>query len=193
MNEIVVPNELELLVADKMTQLTEMCARASQLEADLERLSEESTTKSQELQALLGGYQNPGLLVTFLQECNVSDITLLDGTRIVVNEELKPPSMGAGSKHREVVIDWAKKSGHGDAITNELTVNIPKGKDALADIVEKTATDQGLQVKRFETIKAQTLGALLRELLEAGADVPLDQIGAFMFRRAEILQAKEKK
>jgi hypothetical protein len=193
MEPVIITNEPELIPQDKMDKLVELSNRASELEADLERLDEELSQKSKELQTVLGGYQQPGLLVVLLQELGISSITLADGNRIVIDEELKPPSMAATSKYREVVIEWLKKDGHGGVIKNELTVNIPKGQDALADIVEKSAVEQGLQVKRFETVNAQTLGALLRELLEAGADVPLEQIGAFMFRKAEVLKVKEKK
>jgi hypothetical protein len=186
--------EPEIIPADKMTTLVEMSNRAGQLEAEIEQLDEELGEKNKELQSILGGWQQPGLLVTFLQECGVSDITLLDGTRVVVNEELKAPSMAAGSKYREIVIDWAKKNGHGGAVKGEVTVNVPVGKEALADEILKFATEvHGLQGKKFETINSQTLAALLRELLEAGADVPLDQIGAFVFRQAEILKAKVKR
>ena len=182
----VMPNEPEPIAPDKMTQLVSMTARAKELEGYLEQLDEKMADANKELQGILGGWQQPGQLVTLLQEAGVNGIDLDDGTRVKVDEELKPPSMAAGSKYREIVVDWAKKSGHGGAVKSEVTVNVPVGKEALADEVLKTAEGLGLQGKKFETINAQTLGALLRELLEDGADVPLDQLGAFMFRKAKI-------
>jgi hypothetical protein len=186
------PEKVEI-PQDKMTQLLMQVARARDLEASLERLDQQMSDASKELQGILGGWQCPGSLVTLLQEAGpvpVTEMTLEDGTKIVVDEELKPPSMAAGSKYREVVVTWAKESGHGGAVKGEVTVNVPVGKEALADEVLKTAEGLGLQGKKVETINASTLGALLRELLEDGADVPLDKLGVFVFRKAKISTAK---
>lgn len=194
MEPVIITNEQEEIAPDKMQQLVALSARAEELEADLERLDEEASTKSKELQTILGGYQQVGTLVELLQSTGVSDITLTNGTRVVIEEELKAPGMGAESKYREIVISWAKQNGHGGAVKGEVTVNIPVGKEELADEVLKFATEtHGLQAKKFETINSQTLKKLLNDLLEDGADVPLDQIGAFVFRKAEVLKAKEKK
>jgi nucleoid DNA-binding protein len=171
-----------------------MVARARELENQIEMLDEQMGNANKELQGLVGGYQSPGALVTLLSELPVpvTDITLEDGTRVQVDEELKAPSMAATSKYRTIVVDWAKQAGHGGAVKSEVTVNVPVGKEALATEVLKKAEELGLQAKSFETINSQTLGALLRELLENGEDVPLDQLGAFMFKKANISMKKVK-
>ena len=185
--------EQELIPPDKMIQLTALVDRAGELEAEIERLDEELAEKSKSLQAILGGWQQPGQLVLLLQECHTLDITTTSGVRVCIDEELKPPSMAAGSKYREIVIEWAKGAGHGGIVTSEVTVNVPIGKEALADEVMKAAEAVGLQGKKFETINAARLKALLNGLLEDGLDCPLEQIGAFVFRKADILKAKVKK
>ncbi len=184
----VVPNEPEPIAIDKMNQLVTMVARARDLEATIEKLDEEMAQASKELQNIVGGYQAPGQLVTLLSELPVpvTDLTLEDGTRVQIDEELKQPSMAATSKYRPIVVDWAKQSGNGGAVKSEVTVNVPVGKDELAVEIVKKAEELGLQAKSFETINSQTLGALLRELVEDGADVPLDQLGVFIFKKAKI-------
>ena len=186
------PEKVEI-PQDKMTQLVTMVARARELETQLESLDEQMATANKELQGILGGWQCPGSLVTLLSELPypVTDLTLEDSTRVQVDEELKPPSMAAGSKYREVVVDWAKKSGHGGAVKSEVTVNVPVGKEQVAEEIYRLVTETyGLQAKSYSTINAQTLGALLRELLEDGADVPLDQLGVFVFKKAKITMRK---
>jgi hypothetical protein len=189
MGEPIIMNEPEPIAVDKMQQLVTMVARARELESTMEQLDEQMSNMNKELQDILGGWQSPGQLVTLLQTAGpvpVSEITLEDGTHIAIHEEVKPPSMGAGSKHRELIVDWAKVSGYAGVIKNEVTINVPVGKDSLADEILKQAEASGLQGKKFATINAQTLAALLRELIEDGADVPLDQLGIYVFRKAKI-------
>lgn len=196
MTEAVFPHEPEAISQDKLDQVAKLASRAQQLEQELAELDEQVSTRSKELSTILGGYQQPGQLVELMAsigDSGMDTFTLGDGTRVVVNQELKAPSMGQGGKYREIVVDWLRKTGNEDVIKGELIVNLPKGlPDEKIKALEATATDAGLQSKRLETVNAQTLGALLREMLEKGEDVPLDQLGAMLFKRAEILQVKDK-
>jgi len=192
-SEPVYPQEAIEISAEFKQKITDLVNRAGQLEQEMAELEEQVSVRSKELQAIIGGWQSPGALVELLEQAGTMDVTTLEGIRVIIDEELKAPSMGANSKYKSVVLDWARKAGHGGVIKGELVVNLPKGlPDETVKQLESNISNAGLQSRRDETINSQTLAALLRELLEAGADVPLDQLGATVFKRANIVLPKKR-
>jgi len=74
-----------------------------------------------------------------------------------------------------------------DVIKDEVTAAFGKGAASLAEEAVKLLIDSGATaVDRKRYVNPQTFAALLRELLAAGEEVPLDELGAFMQRRAKL-------
>lgn len=155
------------------------------LERELTDLDEKRKKTNVELEKVAGGYRAEGDIPALLQELGVETLTLADGTKVTVRKELKPPSMAAGSKHRDAVVAWLDEVGHGDAVKDTVTVLLAKD-DPRAVTLLAALDEVGVPYDRFRTVNPQTLGALLRELLEAGDEVPLDDLGVLVFRRSKL-------
>lgn len=169
--------------ADRLGALATYCRRHEQLEAELADLDARRKTLDAELRDV-AEVQIP----TLLDEVGVQQLVLDDGTRISVKEELRVSTTG---KYRAPILSWLEATGHDDIVKDELTVPFGKGEDervgqALGALEAVGVTD----VSRKRAVHAQTFAALLRELREAGEDVPLDELGAFLQRRAKLERPK---
>jgi len=169
----------------KLGRLIKLAKRQRELERELEANEERRKAINKELDKLAGGYQSEGEIPQAMQEMELTSFTLDDGSIITVDEELKPPSMAASSKNREPLLNWLHKHGHGDAIKASTTVQFAAD-DPRKPKVDEALTKLGVPFEYFQTMHPQTLGALLRELLESGEEVPLEELGIMVYRRSKV-------
>jgi hypothetical protein len=109
--------------------------------------------------------------------------------------------------NREAAHAWLEEHGHGGLIKREATIVIPRGDDAAqltADLRELVGALE-LEMAVDETVHAQTLGAWVREYLEAQRNaktdaqwaalppLPKDLLGIFEGRKASLKATKAKK
>lgn len=120
-----------------------------------------------------------------MDNAGVKAFTLTDGRKLSLKEELTC-SVPAARKG-EIVLKL-RDLGHGDLISNVLTVEIDKGKDNMASALEAEAINLGFKPSRDESVNTGTLKALLREKIENGDEVDLGFFGAHLVRRAKIKQ-----
>lgn len=123
-------------------------------------------TKTEELEALKTKRRKtaeediPGLL----EELRLSELRLPDGTKVVVGEVVRPPSMGADSKWRAPMIAWLSKHGLDDVVKDTLAIPFGKGEGPKANELAKLLGEKGYEFSRGRTVNAQTLAKLIREL-----------------------------
>lgn len=168
---------LERIVALAQKQLA--------LEAKKAELEKETKAINKELEAVRGGHQAEGELPQAMQEAEMAEFKLENGAKITIEEQLVPPSMAKDSTEREPMLRWVDEKGHGDVVKNSIIVLFPKG-DKRADRVRMVLKDEGLDYEDFATIHPSTLKALLKELMEAGEDVPTEDLGIRVFRQSKV-------
>lgn len=119
-----------------------------------------------------------------LDETGLSDVRLADGTKVTVREDVRVSTSG---KWRDPINAWLVQEGHDDLIKDKVTADFGKGENELVERVLAVLTEAGVtRVDRTRAVNPQTFAALIRELREAGEDVPYDQIGVFIQRRAKL-------
>ena len=135
--------------------------------ADLAVVVKEKTAKLNELSEVD--------IPSILDETGLSEIRLADGTKVIVKETLRVTTAG---KYREVIQAWLVREGHDDIIKDTVTAQFSKGEGEKAEKLLVAAAKYTEVVDRKRTVAPGTFGALLRELLEDGVTVPLDELGA---------------
>jgi hypothetical protein len=127
----------------------------------------------------------PGLL----DEVGLSDVRLADGTKVSIKETLRA-SVAADGKYTPFILGWLDREGHGDLVKNDVIVSFGRGEDAAAVALVAALTERGLAPARKKTVNNQSFTALLRELMEAGEEVPLDEMGVAVQRRSVLKRSE---
>jgi hypothetical protein len=91
-------------------------------------------------------------------------------------------------ERREGAHDWLEKNGCGSIIKREFKINFGKGDEAWARKFQRDLAQRKrpLNSKVKMSVHPQTLQKTLRELLQDGVVVPLEQFGAFFKRVAKV-------
>ena len=95
------------------------------------------------------------------------------------------------SKDRKpLVVEWLRANGHDGLIRNELIADVPKGKDNVASEAYKILEDLGFNVTRETNVHTGSFKALVKDELEKGSDVPLEELGVNRVVEAVIKELK---
>jgi hypothetical protein len=100
-----------------------------------------------------------------LAEFNLSELRLLDGTRIFVEDVI---TASVTKANEPVVFEWLRGQGHEDIIKRDLVMKFTKGEDEQADAAAEVLKKNGLGYSDKEHIHWQTLRAFVKERLESG-------------------------
>lgn len=167
---------------DQLTRLGKLAQRQLELEDELERLQQRAK-ELQEKHRVVSEVDLPALL----DETGLSQVRLADGTRVVIREDLRVSTTG---KNRDVINRWLEGRGLDDVIKDEVTAAFGKGDAAGAKSAMALLTELGaVAVDHKRYVNPQTFSALLRELRDGGEDVPYEELGVFVQRRAKLDRA----
>lgn len=169
------PSESDL---KKLTELANLLDQRNQLiESAEEQLKEMKKARN-----VLAQETIPSLL----DELGISEIRLSDGRRVQVEDKM---SCSTAGKWREVINEWLTQTGHDDIIKNEVVFKFPgDAHDQARDFIDEHADRDSDQVvvEHKRMVNAQTFGALVRELMRNGEDVPIDKLGIFIYKSTKI-------
>jgi hypothetical protein len=120
---------------------------------------------------------------TKLHEMGLTEGTLEDGTVVSV----KPMYFAKiKDENRERAYNWLRNNGLGDIIQRKLALNFTTGEDAAASAAKTLLEKEGHIVQDVEAVNFQTLGATVREQINAGNDIPRDLLGVYQKNEAKI-------
>lgn len=152
-------------------------------------LEDQIAEKSKELKALqrqLDAISQDKIPSLMLDEIQLSEIRLQDGSRIQVKDAIKVSTTG---KWREAINEWLAEIGEEDLIKDEIKIGLGCGQGELANEMLEILTRMGVPYDRKQYVAPPSLNALIRELLDQGEDVDLDRIGAYIYRVTKIVRA----
>jgi hypothetical protein len=112
----------------------------------------------------------------------------IDGVQVSLKTDIQMSVSGENSRYRIPTISWLRETGHDDIIKNQLQIDLPKGtidSEGL-DKLKSYLQNMGFSYTQFENFHTATAKALFRSLLEQGEDIPLDQMGARLFTKANV-------
>jgi hypothetical protein len=170
-------------------KIVELAKRQRVLEQTLASIAQDVKTKTKELYAIQGNQGIEGELPKLMRQAGLAEVKLDDGSSVTVDEVIVPPSVAQTSEKRQLVLDWLRRDGHEGMIVSEVDILLDKG-DPRRDELIATLKDKQFQVSEYETVNASSLKALIVELLKKGQEVPLDEIGVFIYRKAKVQPPK---
>ncbi len=176
-------NDLEQMaqapLGDNILAAIAQTAREIIAAQDLVREREEELKDAQKQLKALQEEVMPELMAEAGQE----KLTTADGLTVSLKTEFRHR---ANLEQRAATWAWLRKTGNGAIIKKEVKAAIGRASDEEVEEVISFLSSKGVQPAVREDVPWQTLGALVKEVLANGGDVPLDEIGGEMWKQANV-------
>ena len=123
------------------------------------------------------------VLPSLFSEVGLSELKLADGRKIKVSEYYTATPL---KENRGKVFQWLRDNGFGDLVKNQVTCSFGRNEDEKASGLMSDLSDKGLEPAQREWVEPSTLRAFVREQYEAGIELPMDLLGAFVGHKTTI-------
>lgn len=162
-----------------LDRLTLQAERAT----EARKKAEDVLTKCKQAEDRLLTKEIPELLAKMrMDKCTTSS-----GIDVVLKREIKASLPGHERvEARQGALRWLVENGHGGVIKNLVTVGLDRGEDARADALVVELRGKGFEAEQKKDVHAQTLGALVRELMADGKIVPTDLFNLFDMKKVSL-------
>jgi hypothetical protein len=123
------------------------------------------------------------VLPNLFAEVGLSELKLADGRLIKVSNYY-----GASIKddRKEAAFAWFRNNGFGDLVKNQVSCSFGRNEDEKARGLVTHLNEQGYQSSQREWVEPSTLRAFIREQHEAGKQLPMDLLGAYVGQKTTI-------
>ena len=123
------------------------------------------------------------VLPNLFSEVGLSELKLADGRHLKVSNYY-----GASIKEekKQAAFNWLRDNGFGDLIKNQVSCSFGRNEDEKAKSLIDSLQSQGYQSMQREWVEPSTLRAFIREQHEAGKQLPMDLLGAFVGQKTTI-------
>lgn len=169
----------------KMIELDEAEKKVKKLKAEIQKL------ESQEIPDQMDA-------------CSVKEITLESGEKVTVKPIVKAnlPTKGSidgqkdENKKAELIhrlrtgMDWLRNNGGEELITNKIVVEFSKGQDNIAGDFEGMAVEHELPFVRDTSVHNATLSKFVSERMKDGKEIPMETLGVYCGRKAQVKKAR---
>lgn len=163
------------------TNLADVSALAMQqlkLEGEVAKLEADLKAKKKDL-LKVSDFDLPAAL----KAANMTKLTLENGMEVAYKEDMKVSVTAPKKAH---VLKMMKEWGHEASVTNTFTIDLGKGNDNAAKVLQGQAEEMGLTAVIAEDIATGTVKKVLKERAADGKNDELKDFGAFEFTRATV-------
>ena len=181
--------------SNELGAISDMAQKMYDLENEINKLEESLKEKKQDLRML--AEQN---LPDLMQELNLKDFTLKNGSKVEVKEIISGsvPSQGAIDRAKDEqsrvslqmlqqqCFDWLRNNGGAAMIKSNVEVQFGKDEDDVCNEFTQRLRDEKLYFKRAVGVHPATLNKYIQERLGDGKDVPLEMFRVYTGRKANI-------
>ena len=171
-------SQLDNLKDSKVTDVSTLCQKQVNLEAEINRDKRKLGEKEESLRKL-----SLEIIPNALAEMNLKSLKLSDGSEVSVKDFYYARIT---EKNKSLAYKWLRDHGYGDLIKNEIAVPFGRGEDARANELLKTLVNTGYEPNQKTVVHPQTLKAFVKEQLESGKELPLDLLGAYAGQKTVI-------
>lgn len=164
-----------------MTDLERIVSLAEELVAQQKEVDEiNEKLKSAKAHALRLERED---LPTLMAEVGLSEITLTDGSKVQIKEDLDAKIT---DKTRNDALRWLLDNGFGGLIKTNVSLAFGRGDhDTAAEVRDRLAQEyDGVELK--EDVHHSTLKAFIRERMAAGDSIPMDLFNVYPYNKAII-------
>ena len=123
------------------------------------------------------------VLPSLFSEVGLSELKLADGRKIKVSEYYTATPL---KENRAKVYTWLRDNGFGDLVKNQVTCSFGRNEEEKASGLLSHLNEKGYQSAQREWVEPSTLRAFVREQYEAGKELPMDLLGAFIGHKTTI-------
>ena len=150
------------------------------LETKIKRAEEDLATLKEQFKQV-----SQGDLPEALAETGLSEIKLVDGTKITVQQFY---NASIPKDKTDEAFKWLRDNDHADLIKNTISCDFGRGEDGDAKILKESLTNSGLSFTDKVGVHPQTLKAFVREQVESGQKLPLDLLGVYIGQKTKIIK-----
>ena len=163
---------------DNMGRIGAVATDIAETEAEISVIKEKLKTKETYAKKL-----SQEVLPSLFSEVGLSEIKLADGRKIKVSEYYSATPL---KENREKVHTWLRDNGFGDLVKNQISCSFGRNEDEKARGLIDTLNEQGYQSSQREWVEPSTLRAFICEQHEAGRQLPMDLLGAYVGQKTTI-------
>lgn len=168
-----------------LERLTELCAKAQELEKEIEA-DEAALKEKNERLAKIVREQIPDIFLAL----EIEEYKLKDGSKVTVKEEIKT---SITEENKPTAFMWLRENEYDGIIKTNVSASFGKGEAELAAQARAALVAAGFDHASIsDSVHPSTLKAFVKERLEAGDAIPIDVFGIFEFKVAKITQPKRK-
>jgi len=180
MNELVkqMQEDASSVPEDNMGKIGAVATDIAETENEIANLKEQLKKKEDYRTKL-----SEEVLPSLFSEVGLSELKLSDGRKIKVSEYYRA---AIKVENREAAYAWMRNNGFGDLVKNQVTCSFGRNEDEKAKSLIDTLNDRGYQSMQREWVEPSTLRAFIREQHEAGKELPMDLLGAFVGQKTTI-------
>lgn len=165
-----------------LAQIAQTARDVIAAEADVVK-AEEALKAAQSRVQLLKEATLPDLM----ENAGQKKLTTIDGYVVEVKDVVR----GKPSKEREPeAFAWLRKFGHGGIIKTALEADLGRVDPKVLQKAVKALSRLNITAQQKDSVHHQTLGALVRELLERGESVPFSTLGVSVTKAANVSPTK---
>ena len=170
--------DAETIPEDNMGKIGAVATDIAETEIEIANLKEQLKKKEDYKTKL-----SEEVLPSLFSEVGLSELKLSDGRKIKVSEYYRA---AIKVENREAAYTWLRNNGFGDLVKNQVTCSFGRNEDEKAKSLIDTLNTQGYQSMQREWVEPSTLRAFIREQHEAGKELPMDLLGAFVGQKTTI-------
>ena len=180
MNELVkqMQEDASSIPEDNMGKIGAVATDIAETENEIANLKEQLKKKEDYVTKL-----SEQVLPTLFSEVGLSELKLSDGRKLKVSEYFRA---SIKIENRELAYTWLKNNGFGDLIKNQVTCSFGRNEDEKASSLISDLSEKGLEPTQREWVESSTLRAFVREQYEAGRELPMDLLGAYIGHKTTI-------
>ena len=163
---------------DKMGKIGAVATDIAEIDIEIQELKEKLKQKEDYRTKL-----SEEVLPSLFSEVGLTEVKLSDGRKVKVSEYYRA---AIKVENRDAAYTWLRNNGFGDLVKNQITCSFGRNEDEKAKSLIDTLNDQGYQSMQREWVEPSTLRAFIREQHEAGKELPMDLLGAFVGQKTTI-------
>ena len=180
MNELVkqMQEDASSVPEDNMGKIGAVATDIAETENEIANLKEQLKKKEDYRTKL-----SEEVLPSLFSEVGLSELKLSDGRKIKVSEYYRA---AIKVENREAAYAWMRNNGFGDLVKNQVTCSFGRNEDEKASSLISDLYEKGLEPAQREWVEPSTLRAFVREQYEAGRELPMDLLGAYIGHKTTI-------
>lgn len=156
--------------------------RQLELEDEITNIQDRLTRKTRELDEIRY-YQLPEVMA----EAGLTSFRLDTGEVVNMTTDYRASLV----KYKGAAIEWLHEIGEDDLVYTDLTLKFSRGEKERMERASKILEDAGLEFSMIEDVNTGTFKALVREKMENGMEVPIENIGVTVADVSKIKRPKE--